>query len=467
MPEDEQVTDLQELVRISGSGKPFGITPEGFVPKPLARLLEEKKAAAQVLFGSDVDLTAGSALRKILEIISLEEARSWVHLAIAYEDTRVSTATGDALTRLGAELGLPRPHHRATGQVTLKLAGTLPADVPELVLPRGTRLLTAAKHDYFIDEPATLTNTGRQATVAVRAFDPGPEHNADPATAVPGKIDSFNPLDPRTDLIRKLSAAGPPLVVIEHTTATSGGEMYWSDARYRELLLAYPRNLWSPEAVRVAVSLVPGVRQVLVQDLYGGLDIDKPIFGSFSFIERLFSQERSLGNPHFFTVLVRPEEGALWDGPGQLAERVAAAVDRVRPMGVAPNVDRASEVSVGFTCKISVEGLPIPAGNPEAAAGSPEAVALKGRIVDRVRRRVQALGMGEPVRYSEVLWSAMEEPGVVDARGLRLRRFPAQLPFEPTAAPQSFQELKAEEDVDVSPKEVAQLVDSLVEITIV
>ncbi|MGG8407768.1 hypothetical protein ACM614_14650 [Streptomyces sp. 12297] len=460
MPEDVQVTDLQELVRISGSGKPFGITPEGFVPKPLARLLEEKKAAAQVLFGSDVDLTAGSALRKILEIIALEEARSWVHLALAYEDTRVSTATGDALTRLGAELGLPRPHHRAGGQVAFDLVGTLPPEVPALVLPRGTRLLTANRHDYFTDEPATLTNTGRVATVAVRAFEPGPGHDA-----AAKEVGGFNPLDPRTDLVRKLSAGGPPLVTVTHTTATDGGGTYWSDSRYRELLLAYPRNLWTPEAVRIVVSLVPGVRQALVHDLYGGLDIDKPIFGSFTFLERLFSQERSLGNPHFFTVLVAPEEGALWDGPGQLAERVAAAIDQVRPVGVAPNIDRAGEVSVGFTCKISVEGLPIPAGRPDAVA-SPEAAALKGRILDRVRRRVQALGMGEPVRYSEILWSAMEESGVVDARGLRLRRFPPQLPFDPAGPPPKFQELAAEEDVTVSPKEVAQLVDALVEIVI-
>ncbi len=306
-----------------------------------------------------MDLTAGSALRKILEIIALEEARSWVHLALAYEDTRVSTATGDALTRLGAELGLPRPHHRTGGQVAFDLVGTLPPDVPALAPPRGTRLLTANRHDYFTDEPATLTNTGRLATVAVRAFEPGPGHDA-----AAKEVGGFNPLDPRTDLVRKLSAGGPPLVTVTHTTATDGGGTYWSDSRYRELLLAYPRNLWTPEAVRTVVSLVPGVRQALVHDLYGGLDIDKPIFGSFTFLERLFSQERSLGNPHFFTVLVAPEEGALWDGPGQLAERVAAAIDRVRPVGVAPDIDRAGEVSVGFTCTISVEGLPIPAGRP-------------------------------------------------------------------------------------------------------
>ncbi|NEW69885.1 hypothetical protein [Streptomyces rhizosphaericus] len=480
MADGEGTADLDELVRISGSGKPYGITPEGFVPKPLARLLEEKKAAARVLFGSDVDLTAGSSLRKLLEIIALEEARAWVHLGLSYEDTRVSTAVGDALSRLGAELGLPRPHHRATGRVTLKLATDLPDGTPEVTFPRGTRLLSAGGHDYFVDESATLTNTARQATVAVRAFTPGPEFHADPrfvdATgATPQKLDRFHPLDPRAALVRRLAdEAGTEVVVIDHATPTSGGELFWSDSRYRDLLLAYPRNLWTPDAVRIAVSLVPGVRQVLVKDLYGGLDINQAIFGSFSFLERLFSQERSLGSPYFFTVLVAPEEGAIWEGPGQLAEQVAAAVDRIRPIGIAPNIETAQQVSVGFACRITVEGLPVPVGTPEAVNDSPEAVALKGRILDRVRRRVLALGIGEPVRYSEVLWAVMEEPGVLDARELRLRRYPAQMvsvPLGDGAPPgesgaTGVQEFGPEEDVPVSPAEIAQLVDALEDIAI-
>ncbi|TMV00042.1 baseplate J/gp47 family protein [Streptomyces sp. DASNCL29] len=473
MAEDARTTELEELARTSGSGKPFGVTAEGFVPKPLARLLDEKMAAAHVLFGPDTDLTAGSALRKILEIIALEEARAWVHLGLAYEDTRVSTAVGDALSRLGAELGLPRPHHRATGRVTLKLVTGLPTDVPELVIPRGTRLLTAGGRDYFTEETATLTNVGRQVSVAVTALDPGPESNVDPhltdATgATPGKINRFHPDDP---IVRKLAGTtGPGGVVIDHTTATTGGELYWSDSRYRDLLVAYPRNLWTPDAVRIAVTLVPGVRQVLVKDLYGGLDINQPIFGGFSFLERLFSQERNLGNPCFFTVLVAPEEGALWKGPGQLADRVATAIDQVRPIGVAPSIEKAEQVGVGFSCAISVDGLPVPVGLPEAVKVSPEAVALKERILDRVRRLVLALGIGESVRYSEVLWAVMEEPGVVDARALRLRRFPPEQPSAPTGGdggrPQGFQSFGAEKDVPVSPKEIAQLVDSLVEITI-
>ncbi|MCX4650254.1 MULTISPECIES: baseplate J/gp47 family protein [unclassified Streptomyces] len=484
MTESVQTTDLEDLARISGTGKAFGITPEGFVPKPLARLLDEKMAAARVLFGSDVDLTAGSALRKILEIVALEEARTWVHLGLAYEDTRVSTAVGDALSRLGEELGLPRPHHRATGQIRLSLAQDLPADVPQLPLQRGARLLTDGGLEFFVDQDVSLSNAVRQATVPVTALVPGPESDIDPLGSPADRIVGFRPEDPGTALLRQLAERlGAQPVVVEHTTATSGGATYWSDARYRDLLLSYPRNVWSPDAVRLTVALVPGVRQVLVKDLYGGLDINQPIFGSFTFLERLFSQERSLGNPYFFTVLVAPEEGAIWE---QLHAQVEAAVDQVRPIGIAPQIDRARQVSVGFTCTISVEGLPIPVGPGATVQAAPEAVALKQRILDRVRRRLLALGIGEPVRYSEVMWAVMEEPGVVDARDLVLRRYPPQLSAGELAAaepgedqpgadqpggsgtvPQALRPLRPLEDVLVGPTEIAQLVGSPDDIRIV
>ncbi|MEU8471614.1 hypothetical protein AB0F30_27530 [Streptomyces sp. NPDC029006] len=469
MTENTQTTDLEDLTRISGSGKPFGITPEGFVPKPLARLLDEKLAAARVLFGSDVDLTAGSALRKILEIMALEEARTWVHLGLAYEDSRVSTAVGDALSRLGEELGLPRPHHRATGRIRIALAGDLPPDVPELALARGTRLLTAGHRDFFLDEAVTLTNAVRQAAVPVTALVPGPDCDIDPQGSPPDRINQLNPEDPRTAQARELAErANQDVVTIEQTTGTSGGSSYWSDSRYRDLLLSCPRNVWSPDAVRLAVALVPGVRQVLVKDLYGGLDINQPIFGSFTFLERLFSQERSLGNPYFFTVLVAPEEGAVWD---ELSAQVAAAVDQVRPIGIAPKIDQAHQVSVGFTCRISVEGLPIPAGPPDTVQLTAEAVALKQRILDRVRRRLLTLGIGEPVRYSEVLWAVMEEPGVVDARELRLRRHPPHMASLPPdgedGPPDPVQTLDPLENVLVGPTEIALLVASPDDIRIV
>ena len=37
-----------------------GLTPEGFLPKPFARLLEEKLALVRELLGDDVDLGGGA-----------------------------------------------------------------------------------------------------------------------------------------------------------------------------------------------------------------------------------------------------------------------------------------------------------------------------------------------------------------------------------------------------------------------
>ena len=84
-------------------------------PKPFARLLAEKLALARALFGDDLDLTSGSVIRKLLEVAALEDARRGRRSARIYDNAFVATATGDALSRLGEELGLARPFLRGPG----------------------------------------------------------------------------------------------------------------------------------------------------------------------------------------------------------------------------------------------------------------------------------------------------------------------------------------------------------------
>jgi len=426
---DRAVADVLAIdaavARSTGPGV-FGVTPEGFVPKPFARLLAEKLALARELFGDDLDLTSGSAIRKLLEVSALEDARLWAALAAMYDDSFVVTATGAALSHLGEELGLPRPHLQASGTVRLTLKGDLPEGTTEIMLPRGGRMLTEGGHHVALDRGVTLSTANPEREVAVVAFYPGPEHNLDPDAsdggAHPQRISRWNEDD---DKLAGLRAIGFDGVQITHTAKLTGGERQWSDRRYRQLLLQAPRSLWTVEAVRMAVALVPGVRQVQVHDGWGGLDITQSLFGNFNFIERVFSAERDLASPYYFTVLVAPRPDAFWEGPDGLQAAIASAIEDLRPIGIFPRIQRARSVGVRVDAKLVVQGLPLPAGSTTNVNASGAALALKERLRRRLRPVIEEVSFGEPVRAAEILWSIMNEPGIVDVRDLTLVRFPA------------------------------------------
>jgi hypothetical protein len=417
------------ITRDTGTGE-YGITAEGFVPKPFARLLAEKLALARTLLGADVDLGSGSAIRKLCEITALEETRTWSALGGAFDNCFAVSAVGVALSRLGEELGLPRPFMQARGKIKIKLAGDLPAGASSLEIPRGARLLTAGGHHVATVERIELSKQNPERDVAVAAFYPGPEHNLDPTVpdaegVFSQKIDRWNPLDTRlAPLFLAEQAAGAPLTELTHDTALSAGGERWSDARYRALLLAAPRSIWTVAAIETAVSLVPGVRQVKVTDGWGGLDISQSIFGNFNFIERVFSGERDLGSPYYFSVLIAPTVDALWEGPDGLRAAVESAIEDLRPISIFPRIEQASQIGIGIECKLVVKGLPLPTGSRATVNASAAARELKQRLMLRVQRHVDGLGFGEPVRASEVMWSLMNEPGVADVQDLRLVRYP-------------------------------------------
>jgi hypothetical protein len=402
----------------------YGVTTEGFVAKPFARILAEKLALARELLGADVDLTAGSAVRKLLEISALEDARTWAALAGSYDDCFVISARGEALGRLGEELGLPRPHLEARGTVRVALSGTLPTGVAKLQFLRGARLLTPGGHHVATDETFVLSPASPTRDVPVVAFYPGPEHNLDPSQP-DQRIDRWDLLDPKLAGLRAAEqAAGGPLTTIAHPLPLTGGELRWPDDRYRELLLRAPRSIWTVDAIQIAVWLVPGVRRVQVRDPWGGLDLHQSIFGNFNFIERVFGSERDLASPYYFTVLVAPTPGAIWDGPDGLRVQVESALEDLRPIGIFPRIEPATEIGIGVAADLIVRDVPLPSGPPDLVNASEAAIALKDRISRRLRRSIEALGFGEPVRSAEVTWAIMSEPGIADAQNVRLLRYP-------------------------------------------
>ncbi len=416
------------------TGSPgFGVTDSGFVPKPFARLLAEKLALAKGLFGNDIDLLNGSVVRKLLEISALEDARTWAALGAMYDNLFAVSATGDALSRIGDDLGIARPWMQATGTIKLTLLPPLPTGMASLTIPAGSRLSTPGGHAVSLGVSVTLTVAVPIQTVPVIAFHPGPSHNLDPnvvdgAGNHPQKIDRWNTADVLlSGLIAAQAEMGAPLVRIDHTVALSGGELQWPDLRYRQLLLQAPRSIWTVGALQTTISLVPGVRQVQIYDGSGGLDINQSIFGNFNFIERVFTGDRDLGNPYYFTVLVAPTVAAIWDGPDGLLAHVQNAIEDLRPVGIFPSVVEAVQVGIGIQANLVVQGLPLPSGSSQSVNASAAAAALRQRIYTRLKQYIDGLTFGEPVRASEVIWTIMNEPGVADVLDLVIRRYPQDL----------------------------------------
>jgi hypothetical protein len=468
------VLAIDAVVTRSTGADGFGITRDGFAPKQFARLLAEKLALARALFGDDLDLGSGSAVRKLLEISALEDARTWSALATMYDNSFVSHARGEALSRHGEEVGIPRPFLQASGRVKLTLQGQLPSGYESLTIPRGSRLLTPGGHHVATEESATISAEGPEVEVAVAAFYPGADGNLDPAVPAQ-KIGSWNQLDATLEgLFEAQEAArdaGAPFdVLVDHTAALSGGELQWPDSQYRSLLLRAPRSLWTADAIEIAVSLVPGVRQVQVRDAWGGLDINQSIFGNFNFIQRVFGSERDLGSPYYLTVLVAPTPAAIWTGPEGLRASIESAIEDLRPISIFPSIEEAEVVGIGIAADLIVRDYPLPSGSLAAVNASEAAKALKKRLVRRVLSYVDQLRFGEPVRASEVVWALMNEDGIADVRGLELLRYAPgfdSVDFGGAQVSTLPERLECNENVELQVNQIPRFVDDDSELRIV
>lgn len=452
---------LEELVRRSGDGGKYGLTDAGFVPKPYVQLLRESLAGARAILGPDVDLAPGSAVRKVLELGAVETARSYALMAGMVDDMFVSSARGPALSRLGEELGAARPFMRASGSLQLTLQG----DTPALRIAKGARLTSrnGDRHVFTLSD-VELSQGAKTASVQAQAFFPGAGGNLNPGVADQKIVrwnDGYDAADPDDKLAQLRAAAvakGVPLeevVSVEHATPFAGGDARWPDDAYRELLLRMPRSVWTAEAMQAAVAMVPGVRSATVQDQFGGLDVDRSIFGDFNFMERLFAAERDLVSPYAFTILVAPEEGAIWGGPGGLLEAVLAAVEDLRPIGLFPRVERASTVYVHVKATVYVRGLPLPSGGLAAMNQSQPARAFKARLLGRIGNYIGPLGFNSPVRAARVEYQIMSDPNVVDVQDLELLRASGASLL--TDGPQG---IGPGANLEPSPKSVPVLVDS-------
>jgi hypothetical protein len=200
--------------------------------------------------------------------------------------------------------------------------------------------------------------------------------------------------------------------------------------------------------VRSAVLAVEGVIDAFLFDPLGGADVSQSFFNLFNFNERLFSGERSLGEPYFFNIIVAHEAAWPWLTQGAVTgiyDRVSSAVDRVRPIGIHPNIIEADHIEVGVQTTLIIE----PGQDPQSLLAS---------IKQRIAADVGALKLGGNVLFSQVMRAFVEQPGVVDVQNMHLRRCPpafgritfGNVPFQSTVL-----EMAVGENLVMGPMEIA------------
>jgi hypothetical protein len=380
----------------------FGVTPGGFVLKPVDVLLSEAIDRARSVFPG-ADLSTTSALRKILETTAAEDSELWKRLEDLYFGNFMSTAIGDALDQLGEDVGVARRLLPSTGTVRITLDD--PAPGQRHVLPEGTVVVTGEPVRAFgTVAPVTLDATTRTADVGVVAFERGLGGDVD-AGAIVAVAPAY--------LAQFLTDAAQ--FTVTNRAATTGGTGSEPDESYRNRLLGLARNLWTADAVAQAALGVDGVVDVVLSDPLGGVDISQSYFDLFNFDERAFSSERRAGEPYFFTVVVAHDFRHPWrtvDPVPGIFEQVTAAVDAVRPIGIHANVVEADHIEIGVRATAVI------------ASGS-DGAALLSSIRRRLATDIGALRLGGDVLHSQVVRAFVEEPGVLDVQNLHLRRSPA------------------------------------------
>jgi hypothetical protein len=253
-------------------------------------------------------------------------------------------------------------------------------------------------------DTAVLSSAQKTATLPATAVLPGTSGNVAASAII--QIDPI--------YASHYLSLGTATIAATNTAPFTGGDLLADDETYRAQLLRLPRTLFTVPAVAATVLNVDGARDCRVSDPLGGVDVSLSIFNSFVFDRRRFGQARFLGTPYFFDVLVAPQPGYAWETIGAvigLRDRVAAAVDTVRPIGIFPNIRLADLVVVGVRANITTQpGMDL--------------VAVGAALKSAFERRVAGLGLGSAVLASEVLRDLLNVSGVVDVQNLHLRRNP-------------------------------------------
>lgn len=234
----------------------FGLTDQGYLAPSYEELLDSVQDDFLRVFPSDLVLTSNSNAGILSRLIAWREYEQIQAQQQVYYSAFISTATGSALDRLGANVGLPRKVDRpASTPLTIVTDG-------EYLIEAGTQFETDDGYIFDLTEDVlTAPKDGKwQGTGNAEAEDTGEVTNVEPHTITI----VYNPDE--------------SILSVDNADKASGGQDYEEDPQYRARLIMENANRPSPtvNGVRSALLNVQGVREVnivenqwAVPDKYG------------------------------------------------------------------------------------------------------------------------------------------------------------------------------------------------------
>lgn len=231
----------------------FGLTDQGYLAPSYEELLDSVQDDFLRVFPSDLVLTSNSNAGILSRLIAWREYEQIQAQQQVYYSAFVSTATGSALDRLGANVGLPRKVDRpASTTLTIVTDG-------EYLIEAGTQFETDDGYIFDLTDDVVSTQKGDtwQAVGNAEAEDTGEITNVEPNTITI----VYNPDE--------------SILSVTNPEKASGGQDYEEDLQYRARLIAENANRPSPtvNGVRSALLNVQGVREVnIVENQFATAD---------------------------------------------------------------------------------------------------------------------------------------------------------------------------------------------------
>lgn len=231
----------------------FGLTDQGYLAPSYEELLDSVQDDFLRVFPSDLVLTSNSNAGILSRLIAWREYEQIQAQQQVYYSAFVSTATGSALDRLGANVGLPRKVDRpASATLTIVTDG-------EYLIEAGTQFETKDGYIFDLTDDVLTTQKGDtwQGTGNAEAEDTGEITNVEPNTITI----VYNPDE--------------SIISVTNPEKASGGQDYEEDPQYRARLIAENANRPSPtlNGVRSALLNVQGVREVnIVENQFATAD---------------------------------------------------------------------------------------------------------------------------------------------------------------------------------------------------